>query len=566
MGFRDANRAQAIQVGAILLFALLVLGISIYQATVVPQQNARVEFNAYQEATDDMVSVRDDVVTAGTEGAAASTTVKTGATYPARSIFVNPGAPSGTISTAATPNVTLSGVRAVESEPRNVRRFWNVTSGTYETNRVTFDPAYNEFEGPPVGIADGGVYRLPDDRVLPISAGSSISGNRITLVTVRGDLGAAGQSVPVTAEPVSTATRTVVVTGTGATFDVTVPTPIPASAWNDTVAPDLVANPNVVTTTPVGDDSVRITFNGSRQYELRLAAVELRAQSDSSAVERPGGSYLVGQTGNETVAANSSRPLVAEVRDRYNNPVSGAAVTFEILAGDAVLAGGGTQRTISTDGGGRAPVTLRPDATGTITVEARGDLDDDGTVEPYERTRFEVVATDGSNAGDGGTEDINPAEEGDVILVRGVADGGDIDLYFNNTAGAERTISEARVSFYYATSPSGGQGSSRPPPDELTFGNTDFPIPGQLESLDDPVTIPTGTSAQPTLTLETPADGTQAQAEDFLVLTVRFQETGERNTYFITLEGSGAGNGNNPNTDDGSPGRGPGGTGPPGLG
>ncbi|AXG07851.1 hypothetical protein DU500_16240 [Haloplanus rubicundus] len=531
MGFRDANRAQAIQVGAILLFALLILGISIYQATVVPQQNARVEFNAYQEATDDMVSVRDDVVTAGTEGTAASTTVETGATYPARSIFINPGAPSGTVSTASASNVTVSGVRPVDSEASNTRAFWNETSGTYETNRVTFTPSYNEFDGSPVAIAGQGVYRLPEGRVLPISAGSTISANRITLVTVRGDLGASGRSVSVTADPVSTATRTVVVTGTGGTFNVTVPTPVPASAWNDTVAPDVVANPNVRTTDPVGDDSVRIEFNGSRRYELRLAAVELRAQSDSSTVQQPDGSYLIGLTGNETISTNGTSPIAVEVRDRYNNPVSGADVTFNVTSGDATFAGGGTGRVVTTDGSGRAPVALRPGGSGTITVEAKSDLNGNGTIESYERTRFAVTATDGSDD-QGGAEEINPAEEGDVVLESGEtqqsSNKDEITIRFNNTADGDRTITEARLSFYYAS------GSNDNPPESITIGGTDLSVPSRLTQLDSTLTLAPGTGQTITLTANmgsgVPVPG------DFLVLSLVFEETGDVNTYFVTLE------------------------------
>lgn len=534
MGFRDADRAQAIQVGAILLFGFLILGLSLYQATVVPQQNARVEFNAYQQATDDMVSVRNDVVTAGTEGSSASTTVKTGAAYPARTLFVNPGTPSGTVSTDPASNVTLDGVRAIESEPQNVQAFWNATSGTYETNRVTFAPSYNEFDGAPVTITGQGVYRLPDSRVFPISTGSSISGNRITLVTVRGDLGASGQSVPMTADPVSTATRTVTITGTGATFDVTVPTPIPASAWNDTVAPDVVANPNVIATTPVGDDSVRIRFNGSRQYELRLAAVELRAQSDSSAVQQPDGSYLLGLTGNKTISTNGASPVAVEVRDRYNNPVSGADVTFDVIDGDATFAGGGTGRVVTTDGGGRAPVALRPGGSGSITVEAKSDLNGNGTIESYERTRFSISASDGSDD-QGGAEEINPSDQGDVILKRGVVgegQGGGNDaatVYFNNTASEIRTITEARIGFYYAA----GQNSN--PPSSVTLGNTELTVPSGLRELDQPQSLSIG--EEDSIQLDFPDEKNKVPAEgDFIVLTVRYEETGELVTYFITLE------------------------------
>lgn len=544
MGFRDAERGQAIQVGAILLFGILIIMLSTYQATVVPQQNARVEYNAYQGATDDMVSLRDGMATAATEGTTAGTTVQTGTTYPARTVFVNPGTPSGTISTQSAPNVTLDGVRAAQSEPENVREFWNATSGTYETNRVRFTPSYNEFDASPVGIAGQGVYRLPESRVLPISSGSSIRGNTITLVTARGDLGAGGRSVSVSAEPVSAASRTVTITGTGATFNVTVPTPIPATAWNDTVAPDVVANPNVMKTSPVGDDSVRITFNGSRQYELRLAAVELRAQSDASVVDSPGGAYLVGLTDNATIAVNRTRPIAVEIRDRYDNPVSGENVTFEVVVGSGTLSGGGTQRTVATDGNGRAVVEFTPDDTGTVTVEARRDLNGDGTVQPYERTVVGFTATDGSND-DGGTEEINPAKEGDVILVRGTTDGTVADVDFNNTAAENRTVSEARVSFYYASGSGqgGGEGAAKPP-DTVEFGATTFEVPGQLTALNDPQVIPSGDPNTDDLTLTFTGGNKVPSVNDFVVLTLTYEETGERYTYFVTLENESTGGGN----------------------
>lgn len=534
MGFRDANRAQAIQVGAILLFAILILGISIYQATVVPQQNARVEFNAYQQATDDMVSVRDDVVTAGTEGAAASTTVKTGATYPARSIFVNPGAPSGTISTASAPNVSLSGVRAVESEPENVQRFWNVTSGTYETTRVTFDPSYNEFDGSPITVADGGVYRLPNDRVLPISAGSSISGNRITLVTVRGDLGASGRSVSLTADPVSTATRTVVVTGTGDTFDVTVPTPIPATAWNDTVAPDVVENPNVLTTTPVGDDGVRITFDGDRQYELRLAAVELRAQSDSSVVVRPDPAYVVPVTQNGTVVGGQPTPVTVEVRDRYDNPVSGTEVTFSVVDGQAEFLRGGTSKIASTDGEGRATVALRPDSgyTGNLTVRAQGDFDESGTVEAVERTYVGL-----STPGGEGAPNPNEATGGVSLGVSAVASNQDsdfVDITLNNTADEERVITRARVAFYYISG-SGSTGQTAGVPTEWEFETPSRSTVYTIGSSEQPVSpsISLPANQETTITLDFSNEDPDAQ-NDFFILQVTFEDVG-RATYYISV-------------------------------
>ncbi|MFB6108044.1 MAG: hypothetical protein ABEJ82_04270 [Haloplanus sp.] len=541
MEFRDANRGQAIQIGAILVFAILILGISIYQATVVPQQNARVEFDGYKQASTDMVSLRNDIRSAATTGEASGTTVKTGVTYPQRSIFVNPGPPAGTISTDDdTPNVTLTGVTPVASETENVRKFWNATSGTYETKRVTFSPAYNEFRASPVSIVGDDVYRTPDSKVLPISQGSSIRSNRITLVTVRGDMGASDVSVPVTAEPVTAATRTVVVTGEGSTFSITLPTPTNATAWNDTVAPDLVTNPNVLTTTPHANDSVTITFNGSRRYELRLAAVEVHGRSNDGTVDAPPGSYLVPVTDNETAYRNRGKSVVAEVRNRYNNPVSGENVTFEVTDDSGNFTGNVTTRTVASDAEGRARVTFTPNATGPATVEARSDLNHNGSIEPYENTTFEFVtltangSATGGNGSNSNTGDINPGEKGDVLLeyaeTGNNANDDQITMSFNNTANDTRTISEARVGFYYPS----GSSSGAQPPDTITMGGTDLEIPGPYRSLN--TSIQLGQGSGQTFTITANGGGGVPVPNDFLILSVKYKETGQLKTYFVALK------------------------------
>lgn len=530
MDFGDANRGQAIQVGAILLFGILILGVSIYQATVVPQQNARVEFNAYQEATDDMVSVRNDVETAATKGSAAGTVVQTGATYPARTIFVNPGTPAGTLSTTSTEPVQLHGVRAIGSEPENVERFWNGTSRAYDTSRLTFTPSYNEFDGPPVVLSQQSVYRTPGTQVLPVSATTFVSGNRITLVTVRGDLNTAGVTTAVTAEPVSTATRTVVVTGSGSTFNITVPTPGPATAWNQSVGEDVVANPNVVATSPNANETVTVTFNGSRRYELRLAAVELRGRSDARTIPRPDPTYVVPVTTNGTVAPDQPTPVTVEVRDRYDNPVSGTDVTLTLVQGMGEFAQGGTSRTVATDGGGRATVALVPDPdyTGNLTVRATYDFDGSGTVEAIERTDIGL-----STAGDGQT-DVN-AERGGVKLGTSVAgstgNSNLVDLVLNNTADEERAITDARVAFYFTTGQNAGDS-----PDvwevNAPITSSQYQVGAPLQPLDQEIVLDPNAETTITFEFNQPAPKTTG---DFFILTVEYRDIGTA-TYYVAVE------------------------------
>lgn len=531
MGFRDANRAQAIQVGAILIFAIIILLLSVYQATVIPQQNARIEFNAYQAATDDMVSVRNDVVTAATEGSAAGTVVQTGATYPARTVFVNPGTPTGTLSTAPTEPVRIDGVQAVESEPENVERFWNATPRTYDTSRLTFTPSYNEFDGPPVVLSQRSVYRTPDTRVLPVSAETFVDGNRITLVTIRGDLDTAGVSTAVTAEPVSTATRTVVVTGTGSTFNVTVPTPGSATAWNQSVGETVVANPNVVTTTPNANETVTVTFDGSRRYELRLAAVELRGRSDASTVPRPDPAYVVPVTQNGTVVADQPTPVTVEVRDRYDNPVSGTEVNFTLVDGQGQFAQGGTTRIVAADGEGRATVALRPASNydGNLTVRAQGDFDGNGTVEPIERTDIGLSAGTGD-----GEPDINE-ERGGVKLGTSVAGSSGnsnlVDLVLNNTADEERIITDARVAFYFT---SGQDAGDSPELWEVNapITSSQYEVGAPLQPLDDEIVLDPDSETTITFEFNQPAPKTSG---DFFILTVEYRNFGTA-TYYVAVE------------------------------
>jgi hypothetical protein len=82
----------------------------------------------------------------------------------------------------------------------------------------------------------------------------------------------------------------------------------------------------------------------------------------------------------------------------------------------------------------------------------------------------------------------------------------------------------------------------------VTLGNTKLEVPGTLTKLEESQQLSVGEdSIEITFTDESGGKNVPAPG-DFIVLTVRYEETGELNTYFITLE-SGGGN---------SPGNGPG--------
>ncbi|MFC6824552.1 hypothetical protein [Halopelagius fulvigenes] len=107
MRFWDDERAVTVQIGAVLLLGFVVVSMSMYQATVVPDENRRVEFRHSERVQGDMQEVRNAILrTAATDGST-PVSVELGTRYPARAVFVNPGSPGGTLSTSSLGTLTV---------------------------------------------------------------------------------------------------------------------------------------------------------------------------------------------------------------------------------------------------------------------------------------------------------------------------------------------------------------------------------------------------------------------------------------------------------------------------
>lgn len=346
MDFRGDNRAQALQVGAILLFGFLILGLSLYQATVVPDQNRGVEFNAYQDAAAGLAELRNDVITAASKDTTTGTNVRTGAVYPSRSVFINPPPPNGELRTTDPRNVTLENVTAVDGEPANAERFVEAAldGRNYSTRDVRFTPDYNVFNGQPMVVTGQQAYRYTsgeDARFLPTTGQTLLQGDRLNLLFVDGDLSAQGATTTVTTEPVSASTQTVTITGNGSsniTLRLGTPPGITAETWVNRTGEQLNAsNPRVLDVEPDGD-RIRIVLDGSETYKLKMAKVEVREENDVSVVGDTTAEYVVTDTAaTQTIQQGSRTELTVEVRDEFNNPVAGEEVTFTAARGEFVL-------------------------------------------------------------------------------------------------------------------------------------------------------------------------------------------------------------------------------------
>ena len=159
MSLRSDTRAVAPVLGAVLLFGITVVAFSGYQATVVPNQNAEVEHNHFQEVKDQMVAFRALMYSAAQTNSIRTASIDLGTHYPARLFGINPPPAAGTLATSDTRyDLTISKVGKSAEQRENE---------SIPIRILTYSPGYSEFRPGPIVYEHGLLY-------LSSSAGSTI--------------------------------------------------------------------------------------------------------------------------------------------------------------------------------------------------------------------------------------------------------------------------------------------------------------------------------------------------------------------------------------------------------
>jgi Tfp pilus assembly protein PilV len=134
MRFEEDTRGQSVLIGSILLFGILIIALASYQAAVVPNQNAEVEFTHSQQIENEFSEFHSNVINAIESNDERSTSFTLGTRYPSRLIALNPPAAAGTLSTTEAGTVELDGATVS-----------NVCGG--DTSRsLVYEPQYNEYQ------------------------------------------------------------------------------------------------------------------------------------------------------------------------------------------------------------------------------------------------------------------------------------------------------------------------------------------------------------------------------------------------------------------------------------
>ncbi|WP_435319164.1 PKD domain-containing protein [Haloarchaeobius sp. TZWSO28] len=338
------ERAVTVQVGAVILLAFVVIAIATYQAQVVPQQNSQVEYNHNQQVQTQLQEVRNSIVTAAVTGRATPQTVSLGTTYPSRTIFVNPGPPAGSLRTVGTQNasinVSVANGTAFDGE---IDDYWDGTARNFSTGALVYQPNYNVYENGPTTVYENSLlYNVYRSANITVAGQGMVDGTEITLVALGGELQAnSGGTETVDVTSLSTSENTVELTNqTGTNLTITFPTYLNQTQWQDVMGDEVDGTGNTgndayihsVSYQPVPGQQfnlVTLEFEQDVTYQLDLARIGV---GETSGVDRTNATYLT-LVGDPQVSEGETGTVTFEVRDQYDNPVSGVPVNASASSG-----------------------------------------------------------------------------------------------------------------------------------------------------------------------------------------------------------------------------------------
>ncbi|WP_224334933.1 hypothetical protein [Haloprofundus halobius] len=410
MNFRDDRRAVTVQVGSVLLFGILILSMSMYQAQVVPTDNERVEFDHNQRVQQELLDARNAILRSANTDATHPVSISLGARYPNRVLFVNPPPASGRLSMTerVADGIEIENARAVDGETADYWTGEDIRS--FETRSLEYTPDYTQYRNPPTTVYENSVLynRFGGGATLPQSEQTLVDGRRISLVSLDGEVSAARTgATSVDVRPASASTRTTTVTSDDEPIRISLATELSEDDWRELLESETEGG--YVEDVAVDDGILTITLEADETYSLRMAKVGV-----GSNVGETEAAYVTDVSGDdETVRAGTNRMLVAEVRDGFGNPVTGEELDAEVTTGDGSVTFP-EGRTTDSEGRLRVVYEAPEEATENENVE----VDIGYGEEAAEYATFELTVPEGSGSSgddsDDGTAASSVSYDGDA--------------------------------------------------------------------------------------------------------------------------------------------------------
>lgn len=363
---RSDSRGVSEVIGSILVFGLVVALVSLLQVQAIPNANEEVEFEHSNRVTNDMADLRVAISESVDTGRTKEANVKLGADYPPRLLFFNPPSSTGRLRTS-----DAATIRIANADGEGNLGNYLATDPQLSTRSLNYTVNYNELENSPERVREATVsYEAVDDDVL-VKDSTFIDGREVSLVAIGGEYSEEGvQAETVTTKPLSSPAKSYEISDTGSRITLDIPTNLPEEQWSEILEGEYASGATTLGgVTPSGNGFVmRATYDDTttpntltvelkqgEQYTLRMGKVGFGTGGD------PEPTYIIPVEDNDPTVAT------IEVRDGFNNPVSGVVVDIE-----------GTSDTVTTGPNGRA--SYRPSSG--LLVTFRKDFDGSGTATP----------------------------------------------------------------------------------------------------------------------------------------------------------------------------------------
>lgn len=511
--------------GAVLVFALVLMLLVLIQTLAVPAANEQIEFDHNQRVQGDFLDLQQGATVAATRGAYQPANVEAGVQYPNRFFLLNPAPASGNVRTEAS-YFTIENARAIDRENAE---FWNGNSKNYTSNTVLYRPNYNHYsDAPSTGYEHGLAYNdHPNNAITLLGTGSVISGNRITLLAVDGNISTTTSStVPLEVEPLSAPMQSISIQDNGSPITLSLRTGLTNGAWAD-----LLKDEEHVESWTLDDGAITITLEEDVVYSLQMAEVGVGSGQTDEDPE-----YVAKVGSNPRLTEEGGTELTVEVRDRFNTVETGVNVTWTLEDGQGTFTNEqDTGNTVMTDETGRATIAFQATDNESVTIHATADLDGDGSPDDDENStvQFEnlAVGNGGDDGNDDGASQINPNDEGKVVLRSvspvGASGSENVILTFESRTGTSVDIVGGRVNFHSTGGPGGSAGGSSPTEVHLEGRTSELEVAGEFEEITPSIEIgTTGTPIQLSWSKK-------IQENHFYVITLEFSN-GDIETYFVS--------------------------------
>lgn len=364
------DRAVSTVLGFVLIFGIIVITFSAYQAQVVPEQNSEIEFQHSQDTRSQMVDLRSSIVSMPEKQSLQATTVNLGLRYPPRAPFINPPPVTGKLMTDGTDNsninITIQNATAIAAEGET-DDFWNGTALTYNTGVIEHSIDYNEYNrGLPIVYEHSVIHNQIDngEQSVPLTQQSMIQGTQISLISINGSFRETGTGVSsIGLEPLSTQTRVVEINNTDGPITIEFASRMSASVWQEIFTTQRGSNgqiKNISGRDRPGEFSViELTLEPNQRYTLELIKIGVGSETAETSP-----AYLTDVTStNSPIQRDSARRLIVETRDKFNVPQSGVKVRADPDGGSFI-----GETTSITGSEGRATFLYTPNKIGTHQV------------------------------------------------------------------------------------------------------------------------------------------------------------------------------------------------------